>query len=670
MRGWGAAPWFYPGNLLVIGLITYLFALPSLGYYWDDWEVVFLLNARDAQLLSGYFAFDRPFAWPYQLMYGLFGLNPVAWHVMTLLVRWGGIILFYLALSEIWPRYRSYLKWAGALWFLYPGFLQQSISAAYNRHLTAFLLFALSIYTMVLATRKTRTQGVYAIVSWVTAFIQVFTIEYFVGLELIRPLILWLLVRNSEKDIRRTLRQVFFRSLPYLLIFALYFWWRLWIFPTTIPISNYAGDFKLLQDFETSFLSGVLAVLTRAVLDLLYSTLGVWTSFVGDPDSWTLQGKVTWFAAGTGLLLAAAFSWLHPLPEESKKKDPNPSGSLLWLGLWAFLVSALPIWLTSKQLSAQGRWDDRFTLGPLLGAGILAIWSIATFVRPRLHQVLLAVLFAASITTQVLVVNRYRLDWAVQRAYYWQMAWRIPTLEPGTALISFEQPSASIPGYDASFAFNLLFGGKPEEGLVPYWFFTNDRFLNFELEPGKSISFKDRNLRFVGSTSEAIAIVHQGESRCLQVLDAPYARQPFYAVNQEQLVAVSNVSRIVPAANTVPPLRDVFGEEPPHTWCYFFQKADLARQLHDWEGILRLEEQANELGYEAGFGPELLPFIEAHANEGDWEGALDLSRRADRLVKEMKPLLCATWDRLGDLPSADRVIVKSATDAFVCTGPS
>jgi hypothetical protein len=110
--------------------------------------------------------------------------------------------------------------------------------------------------------------------------------------------------------------------------------------------------------------------------------------------------------------------------------------------------------------------------------------------------------------------------------------------------------------------------------------------------------------------------------------------------------------------------------EPPHTWCYFFQKADLARQLQDWEGVLKLEKQADELGYEAGFGPELLPFIEAHANEGDWEGALDLSRRADGLVKEMKPLLCATWDRLTDLPSADRVIVRSAMDAFMCTGAS
>ena len=151
-------------------------------------------------------------------------------------------------------------------------------------------------------------------------------------------------------------------------------------------------------------------------------------------------------------------------------------------------------------------------------------------------------LLALSVTTQVLVVNRYRLDWAVQNQYYWQLHWRAPALEPGTAIVSFEQPSASVPGYDASFAMNVLFNGDARGGIMPYWFFTNDRFLNFELRPEKAISYKDRNLQFKGNTSAAIALIRQGENRCLQVLDAVYADQPFYGLNQEQLVGISNPS--------------------------------------------------------------------------------------------------------------------------------
>ena len=144
---------------------------------------------------------------------------------------------------------------------------------------------------------------------------------------------------------------------------------------------------------------------------------------------------------------------------------------------------------------------------------------------------------------------------------------------------------------------NVLFDGVVQDGSVPYWFFTNDRFLNFDFKPDERISYKDRNLRFAGNTSDAIAIVHQGEDRCLQVLDAPYADEPFYATNQEQLVAVSNVSRILPESGSPPPSADVFGPEPPHTWCYYFEKADLARQLQDWDAVLRLDAQAGAAGY-------------------------------------------------------------------------
>jgi hypothetical protein len=347
---------------------------------------------------------------------------------------------------------------------------------------------------------------------------------------------------------------------------------------------------------------------------------------------------------------------------------PSVPASLVWFGLWAFLVGGLPIWLTSKQLSTQGRWDDRFALALMIPACLLLVSIVASAIAPRWQRPLLLVLLGLSITTQVLVVNRYRLEWAAQNQYYWQLHWRVPALEPGTAIISFEQPSASVPGYDASFALNVLFGGNATDGNMPYWFFTNDRFLNFELKPDKTISYKDRNLRFRGNTSAAIALIHQGESRCLQVLDSVYADQPFYGAGQEQLVAISNPSRISAGAGDAP-LGDVFGAEPARSWCYYFEKADLARQLGDWQTILMLEQQAQHLGFATRFGPELVPFIEAHARSGDWEGALDISRQAQGTISEMQPLLCSTWARLAQIPNAPDAVVQSARAAFSCTTP-
>lgn len=678
LRRWGTGldalsrlskrPGFYALGLLIVGALTYLYALPALGYYWDDWEVVFLLNAQNPELFNGYFAFDRPFAWPYQVMYSIFALNPAAWHLATFLLRWGGILLLVYTLIELWPRQRLHLKWLGALMLVYPGFLQQSISGAYNRHFTAFFIFSLSIYLMVRAVRSPRTAWVLAVASWLTAFVHVFTIEYFVGLELIRPFLIWLLVAGDQRSSKETsIRRAVLLSLPYLIILAFYAWWRLAVFPSTIPISNYAGDFKLLQDFDGSILSGMMALLTRALLDLIFATLRVWFAVIGDAGEWTLQGRIAWFAFGLSAIITFLFAYLHGDAEYSaKSKLPR---SLFWCGLLAFGVAGVPIWLTSKQLSTQGRWDDRFALAPMLGACMLTVWLVATFIRPRWQRLVLGVLLFVSMTTQILVANRYRLDWAVQNAYYWQLAWRVPRLLPGTAIISFEQPSASVPGYDASFAMNLLFHGEPDGGVVPYWFFTNDRFLNFELKPDKAISYKDRNLTFKGSTSNAMAIIHQGEKRCLQVLDAVYADQPFYGANQEQLVAVSNPATVVQASGVSLPDPDIFGAEPAHTWCYFFQKADLARQSGDWDAVLDLEQQARIGGFSPGFGPELLPFIEAHAHQGTWGEALELSRQAHQIVGEMEPLLCSTWQRLGRLPDADSAALESALTEFDCAAP-
>jgi hypothetical protein len=670
LKSYSEKPWFYPLALLLIGLVAYGYELSLLGYYWDDWEVVFLLNGRSLSLLYGYFAFDRPFAWPYQVMYALFGLRPVAWHLVTLLLRWAATLLFYLSLKQLWPRHDAYLRWAGALLLVYPGFYQQSISTAYERHFTSFFLFMLSLYLMVLAVRQPARAWFLYPLSWIAALIQIFTIEYFVGLELIRPVVLWMLL-NADGKIRRrrAIGKTAMLWLPYLLLFVFYFWWRLTIFPATISKLNYAGDFKMLGDFQVSILGGALALFTRVFSDSIYSTLQVWLTGLTTQEGFTFQSKAVWFAFGVGTLVAGAFALFQDVDGKGEPEGHKISLPLFMFGGWAFAVSTLPIWLTSKQLSGGGRWDDRFALMAMPGAVLMTLAAILWLISERQRKLLLTLLLLFSTTTQVLIVNRYRLDWQAQRDYYWQLAWRVPALQPQTAIFSFEQPSASIPGYDASFALNVLFDGSVADGSVPYWFFTNDRFLNFDFVPGKRISYADRNLKFTGSTSDAISVVRQGENRCLQVLDEAYTGQPFYESNQELLIGVSNVARILPDSGADPPNPEVFGSEPPHSWCYYFEKADLARQVQDWQSILRLEKQARVQGLASKFGPEYVPFIEAHAQTGDWQKAYDLSLAAQAATKEMNPLLCLTWNRLSKLPAADIGLVSRANQSFTCSTP-
>ena len=47
-------PWFYPVALLLIGFVTYNYALTSLGYYWADWEIVMFTKLNPALQFNFY----------------------------------------------------------------------------------------------------------------------------------------------------------------------------------------------------------------------------------------------------------------------------------------------------------------------------------------------------------------------------------------------------------------------------------------------------------------------------------------------------------------------------------------------------------------------------------------------------------------------------------------
>jgi hypothetical protein len=134
----------------------------------------------------------------------------------------------------------------------------------------------------------------------------------------------------------------------------------------------------------------------------------------------------------------------------------------------------------------------------------------------------------------------------------------------------------------------------------------------------------------------------------------------------EKLIPLSNLSRIIPTPAPVSPDTDIFGPEPEHTWCYFFEKADLARQMKDWNEVLDLYKQAQRLGFNPEYGAEYIPFIEAFAQTGDWQKAYDLTIAAEKLTQGQKKILCSNWYRFAKIPSADMRIVEQIDQNLSC----
>ena len=656
-------PWFYPVALLILGFVVYNYALTSLGYYWADWEIVMFMKLNPA-LQFDFYAHDRPFPWTYQLIHFLVGANPVGWHIATLLIRWVGTLFFVNFLTLLWPRYKNHFFWLGALLIVYPGFLQQSQSATKARHIMTFLLFALSIYLMALAFKRPKWARLLFPLSWLTTFAHLFTTEYFAGLELMRPLLLWILLRDSKETNSNLIRRVAIYSLPYLLITAFFFWCRFIYFPSIFKTTSRIGDISsTVDEFQESLTPSLIGLFHRALLDLIYSTLQVWTNAILNFEGFTFQSKVAWFAFGLGILFAVTFAFYYDIHQKETPQDSSPLVIFI-VGFVSFILAALPIWSFGKEISTGG-WNDRFALAPMLGAVLMVLALLLWFIRPAVQKLVLAFLLAFSIAAQVWVVNIYRHDWRTQLDYYWQLYWRAPALKPGTSLLSFEQPSPSVTHYsDAGFALNVLYHYQTEDGLLPYWYFI--RRFHFHYVPDDPIRYELRTLEFRGNTSQAIAVLHQTGGACLRVLDRVYTYDSLYTEGQDILIPLSNLSQILPDPEAVPPDPAIFGPEPKRKWCYFFEKADLARQQKDWQAVITLYKQAQKHGFAPEYGAEYIPFIEAYAQTGDWQKAYELTRAAQKVNAGLKKMLCANWSRLSEIPSAHIEVVKQAQQSLSC----
>jgi hypothetical protein len=118
---------------------------------------------------------------------------------------------------------------------------------------------------------------------------------------------------------------------------------------------------------------------------------------------------------------------------------------------------------------------------------------------------------------------------------------------------------------------------------------------------------------------DTLLILSKTENACLHIIDGSH---PEYSERDEAVIReVSSLSQLgcidVESAYDPKPREDLFGREPEHGWCYFYQKGQLARQKRDWQ----LTAQWGDKAIEAGFTPndimEWLVFLQAFAYTGD-----------------------------------------------------
>jgi hypothetical protein len=133
---------------------------------------------------------------------------------------------------------------------------------------------------------------------------------------------------------------------------------------------------------------------------------------------------------------------------------------------------------------------------------------------------------------------------------------------------------------------------------------------------------KRRNIITYANYRNLLVIIQNQPSECVRVVDGNLPEiSPRDDDRFRQMAPYSEIEHVLADARQRTPPSMVFGSEPEHAWCYYYEKASLARQQGDWEEVRRLGEEAQAVGvYDTKYSIEWIPFIQSYAVLGDFEG--------------------------------------------------
>lgn len=649
-----------PILLAGIAVIAYGVFMSQLGFYWDDLPMSWIRYQLGTGAMARYFSTNRP-VWGllYQLTTRLLPQVPIYWQAFALFLRWLTGVFAWMIIRELFPK-QPRLTIAAALFFmLYPGFNQQWGAYLYSHFFIVLNFFLLSFYLMLRARHSHYW--------WNTGFGMLFSAlnlwmhEYFFVLELARPAFIWTSLREEGLDYRARLRRTLSLWAPYLAVFVAAVLSRLFIFNNQIYEigGGQAG-------------TGLFDLLKIIPLSLWTVSVAAWGQIFQLPDLAIDGPRITLVYGAValvtyGLVIAFLFGKQDGALKRSERRD---SFWAIGLGVFILLVAGWPFWLTGVPVSL-GYPANRATLSFMLGVGLLLAGLLSLLPR-RVNWILVAVFVALAAGRQFLWSNDFRRDWNAQKNLFWQMTWRAPGLEPGTIILTNEE-LAFYADNSIGASLNWVYAPDNHSNRVDYVLFYPTNRLGgalSELATGIPVKYDYLAGQFDGNTSQVVAFYYAPPG-CLRLLDPqidPYNRLIPDDTLMRDTALLSSTSPVLDTqAARIP---DIFNPEPAHNWCYYFEQADLARQLGYWEQVADLGDIAFKLDDYPNDPLERFVFIEGYAHMGKWGKALEYSQVSYEVSKNyVGPLLCRLWNRLDreipDSPEKDAFVIKTET-LFVC----
>ena len=644
----------FPIILLALIILAYGLLTFKQGFYLDDWYIILFKEKLGSSGFLLYFSKDRPFeSYPYMLLMSIFQESAVGWSIFALIMRWIATCSFWIVLNKAFPEHKTLWKWAAIIFAVYPGFKFHWFAIMYSFFYIFLTFYFLSYYFMVRGLEIKNGPSLcvlWNLLALLCLAIGIVPHENFYGMELFRPIFLFLVINKKEpNNLKNSLIKAFQHWVPYLILFIGFTAYRV------IYSQTYAYQVGIIDHLRTAPLLTIKELVIKAVNSVTEALVIAWWNALKLIGISIKQSKkllpLLIALVGFVLVLVGLYPRKHSKQENVRLGD-------VWkisvIGLYLSLVALVPFYAGGFEVGVEFPWN-RFLLALTPGVAIFTVGIIELIFKKDLLKVIaVALMCSIAIGSQFITSSEFVRQWELQKDFFWQLTWRVPQLKTGTTLITVDLP------------IEKYFSGTSLIGPLNIVYFPEDHSANIsaivrlmdspeseyipEFALDRPISYNLRGLQFEGNTNQVLVFTMPKDG-CLRILgpnDIP--DESTLSENADfwrSALPFSNLNTIItnPPVSRVPPEK-YFGIEDTNQWCYFFEKADLARQNQDWKSVIYFYKSAQDLDLSPYKIAEYVPFLEAFIRTGDIEAALHLIDKMNAKFPNTNEYLCDLFYRL------------------------
>ena len=669
--------WFEVIFLALISGLTYLPRIGELTYYRDDWYFLYDALVVGPRALIEIALHTRPIRGPlYALYYSMFGLNPLPYHVVMYLTRLlGGLGALWL-FNLIWTKQRRANFFMAVLFILFPGFLWWVAGFEFQPYVLSVGLQAFSIaFTLKAISSDAMPKRLgWTIAALLSGWAYLALVEYAIGMEAFRLICVYLYVRrkDTQSNLIKSGLQTLRTTAPHLLVPVVFLIWYQFLFDNWRKAQDAGTQLSALFSSPTTMLWRAVEVARSWLNVSLFAwVVPFYQNFYGNRLKDIVIGLV--FAAFVVLLVYLADRYMKNMPIEADEEAATSSWQteLLWLGLLGTLGGVLPVVLANRVVTFER--ISQYTLPASLTGVIFLGGLIYSISAKNLRVIVLSGVIGLAVLSHHGLAAQAVTEEQTISNFWKQVIWRAPDIRSGTTLVVTYPGIDYFEGNDVVWGpANFIYYPDPQERMpvdipLPASRLEQDSILQV-INGNKSFEQNDLVIKFVHTITDyknQLIMTQPSQDACVHALDP---RWPDLSVNDQPFIHAayqnSKIENIIDTGTPELPAY-AFGAELPHDWCYYYQKADLARQQGDWKEIARLGNEAQKLELHPNDQIEWMPFLQAYAFLGNDKQVKVLSTRINT-EPFYRQLACQNLNRMAEYGYPLAPEIQSQVDELFC----